>query len=267
MIVRTFALPRAVSSIHTDHMMPRSFTPAMTSDAGPSDQAPTPIACSNCALRDVCMPGDLTTADFERLDALVCHSRRISRGERLYRQGDGFRNLYAIKAGAFKTVVTLRDGREQITGFHIAGEPLGLDGIHASEHTADAVALEDGLLCIIPFGRLERLCSEMRAMQRHVHRLMSGEIVRASQLMALLGSMRAGERVAAFLMNLLQRLRRLRHADMAFKLCMSREEIGSYLGLTLETVSRTLSRFQNQKRIEVRGKLIRVLDPNLLQAV
>ncbi|WP_066124332.1 helix-turn-helix domain-containing protein [Bordetella ansorpii] len=239
----------------------------LSSCPGAAPRSADPVACSNCALRDVCMPDDLTPADFERLDALVCASRKVSRGETLYRQGDAFRNLYAIKAGAFKTVVTLRDGREQITGFHIAGEPLGLDGIHASEHTADAVALEDGMLCIIPYGRLERLCGEMRAMQRHLHRLMSGEIVRASQLMALLGSMRAEERVSAFLLNLSQRLRAVRHADMEFKLRMSREEIGSYLGMKLETVSRMLSRFQDEKLIEVRGKLIRILDADRLQRV
>ena len=237
---------------------------ACTDHSSPAVDA---VACSNCALRDVCMPTDLTPADFERLDALVCRSRKINRGETLHRRGDAFRNLYAIKAGAFKTVLSLRDGREQITGFHIAGEPLGLDGIHASEHTADAIALEDGMLCIIPFGRLERLCGEMRAMQRHLHRLMSGEIVRSSQLMALLGSMRAEERVSAFLLNLSERLRALHHAHLEFKLRMSREEIGSYLGMTLETVSRTLSRFQDDKLIEVRGKLIRILDADRLQRV
>ena len=241
------------------------ITASDCTDASSADA--NPVACSNCALRDVCMPSDLTPADFERLDALVCRSRKVARGERLHRQGDAFRNLYAIKAGAFKTVVTLRDGREQITGFHIAGEPLGLDGIHAGEHTADAVALEDGMLCIIPFGRLERLCAEMRPMQRHVHRLMSGEIVRSSQLMTLLGSMRAEERVSAFLLNLSQRLRTLHHAHTEFKLRMSREEIGSYLGMTLETVSRMLSRFQDDKLIEVRGKQIRILDEDRLQRV
>jgi len=226
-----------------------------------------PVACSNCALRDVCMPDDLTPADFERVDALICGARKVTRGETLYRQGDVFRNLYAIKGGAFKTVVALRDGREQITGFHIAGEPLGLDGIHAGEHTADAVALEDGMLCIMPYGRLERLCGEVRPMQRHLHRLMSGEIVRSTQLMALLGSMRAEERVSAFLLNLSERLRARRHAHLEFKLRMSREEIGSYLGMKLETVSRILSRFQSEQLIAVRGKQIRILDAQRLQRV
>lgn len=239
-------------------------TPACTA---PSSVPADSVACSNCALRDVCMPNDLTAADFERLDALVCRTRKISRGETLHRRGDVFRNLYAIKAGAFKTVLTLRDGREQITGFHIAGEPLGLEGIHGGEHTSDAIALEDGMLCIIPFGRLERLCGEMRIMQRHLHQLMSGEIVRTSQLMALLGSMRAEERVSAFLLNLSQRLRALHHAHTEFKLRMSREEIGSYLGMKLETVSRMLSRFQDDKLIEVRGKSIRILDAEGLQRV
>jgi len=225
------------------------------------------VLCSNCAMRDVCMPGELTSADFERVDDLICGARKVARGETLYRAGDEFQSIYAIKAGAFKTVVTLRDGREQITGFQIAGEPLGMEGIHEGRHASDAVALEDSVLCIIPFRRLEHLCNDIPVMQRHVHRLMSGEIVRKSQLMTMLGSMRAEERVSAFLLNLSQRLRARRYADTEFKLRMSRSEIGSYLGMKLETVSRMLSRFQEEKLIDVRGKLIRILDAEGLQRI
>lgn len=225
------------------------------------------VPCSDCAMRDVCMPTELTPADFDRLNALICTTRKVARGEVLYRAGDSFRNLYAVKAGAFKTVATLRNGREQITGFHIAGEPLGMEGIHDGHHASDAVALEDSVLCIIPFAQLERLCGEIPVMQRHLHRLMSGEIVRKSQIMTLLGSMRAEERVSAFLMNLSQRLRARRYSGSEFKLRMSREEIGSYLGMTLETVSRMLSRFQEERLISVRGKLIQILDPEGLQRV
>lgn len=237
--------------------------PAQKARARPAEVVP----CSDCSLRDVCMPSDLTPSDLERVDALICGSRKVARGDTLYRTGDDFQNIYAIKAGAFKTVVTLRDGREQITGFQIAGEPLGMEGVHAGEHTSDAVALEDSLLCIIPFGRLERLCSDIRVMQRHLHRLMSGEIVRKSQLLAMLGSMRAEERVSAFLINLSERLRARRCSDTDLKLRMSREEIGSYLGMTLETVSRMLSRFHDEELIAVRGKLVRILDAERLQQI
>jgi CRP/FNR family transcriptional regulator len=225
------------------------------------------VPCSDCAMRDVCMPGELTRADFDRLDALICSSRKVVRGETLHRAGDRFQNIYAIKAGAFKTVTTLRNGREQITGFQITGEPLGMEGIHDGCYTCDAVALEDSVLCIIPFGKLEELCNDVPVMQRHLHKLMSGEIVRKAQLMTLLGSMRAEERVAAFLLNLSQRLRARRYSGSEFKLRMSREEIGSYLGMTLETVSRTLSRLQEEKLIAVSGKLIRILDPEGLQRI
>jgi CRP/FNR family transcriptional regulator len=241
-----------------------SLTPA---DSPPAAAPSSAVLCSNCAMRDVCMPGELTRADFDRLDALICSSRKVARGETLHRAGDRFQNLYSIKAGAFKTVTTLRNGREQITGFQITGEPLGMEGIHDGCYTCDAVALEDSVLCIIPFAELEALCSDIPVMQRHLHKLMSGEIVRKSQLMALLGSMRAEERVSAFLLNLSQRLRARRYSDREFRLRMSREEIGSYLGMTLETVSRMLSRFQDENLIAVRGKQIRILDTDGLQRI
>jgi CRP/FNR family transcriptional regulator len=154
----------------------------------------------------------------------------------------------------------LPDGREQITGFQIVGEPLGMDGVCAERHTCDAVALEDSTLCIIPFRLLEGLCQEIKAMQRHVHRLMSGEIVRESGLMMLLGSMSAEERVSAFLVNISQRYHALHYSASEFNLRMTREEIGSYLGMKLETVSRMLSRFQKEKLIDVQGKFIRIVD-------
>ena len=246
--------------------IPLAATRENPAPARPVRQAEA-VPCSDCSLREVCMPGDLTPMDLERLDALICSARKVARGDTLYRTGDAFHSIYAIKAGAFKTVVTLRDGREQITGFQIAGEPLGMEGIHAGEHTSEAVALEDSLLCIIPFARLERLCADIRAMQKHLHRLMSSEIVRKSQLMAMLGSMRAEERVSAFLVNLAQRLRTLRCSDTDLTLKMSREELGSYLGMTLETVSRMLSRFHDEQLIDVRGKKVRILDAEGLQRI
>jgi CRP/FNR family transcriptional regulator, anaerobic regulatory protein len=223
------------------------------------------IHCSNCAVRNVCMPSGLTAADFARLDAVICTSRKIARGEALYRTGDPFQSIYAIKSGSFKTVVTLRDGREQITGFQIVGEPLGMDGVSSEQHTCDAVALEDSTLCIIPFRLLEGLCHDITLMQQHVHRLMSGEIVRESGLMMLLGSMCAQERVSAFLLNISQRLQVRRYSATEFNLRMTREEMGSYLGMKLETVSRMLSKFQKEKLIDVRGKLIRILDIDSLR--
>ena len=202
-----------------------------------------------------------------RLDALICTSRKIHRGGALYRAGDAFQSLYAIKSGSFKTVVTLRNGREQITGFQIIGEPLGMDGVCSERHTCDAIALEDSTLCIIPFRLLEGVCHDIGLMQRHVHRLLSGEIVRESGLMMLLGSMCAQERVSAFLLNISKRLQARNYSGTEFNLRMTREEMGSYLGMKLETVSRMLSKFQKEKLIDVQGRFIRILDIDRLRCL
>jgi CRP/FNR family transcriptional regulator len=225
------------------------------------------VQCSVCAVRDLCLPGDLSDLDFSRLGAMIHTSRKVAKGEALYRAGDEFLNIYAIKTGAFKTVLTMADGREQVTGFQIAGEALGLEGLHTGRHTFDAIALEPSVLCVLPFSQLEQLCNESAPMRRHVYRLMSGEIVRESRLAIMLGSMRAEERVSAFLLTLARRLRARRYPDTEFKLRMSRKELGSYLGIKLETVSRVLSKFQREKLIQVRGKMIRILDAAGLQRV
>jgi CRP/FNR family transcriptional regulator len=229
--------------------------------------APAKIPCSNCGMRGICMPGGLTSADFSRLDSIVRSTRTVRRGETLYRAGTPFINIYAVRTGSFKTVARHRDGREQVTGFHIAGEPLGLDGVCSEEHVCDAVALEDSSICVIPFHLLELLCREISVLQQHVHKMMSGEIVREAGLMMLLGNMCAEERVASFLLNLSQRLAARGYSPSEFILRMTREEIGSYLGLKLETISRMLSRFQKQALIRVEGKQIRLLDIERLSVV
>nr|WP_235837894.1 helix-turn-helix domain-containing protein [Chitinasiproducens palmae] len=225
------------------------------------------VGCSKCAMRAVCMPDGLSAEELSRLDEIICLSRRVSRGEALYRSGDTFSNLYAVRAGSFKTVVTHDDGREQVTGFAIAGEPLGLDGISDESHGCDAIALEDSIVCVIPFHLLEMLCRESRAVQRHVHRMMSSEIVRESALMMLLGNMRADERVATFLLGLSKRLEARGYSASEFNLRMTRDELGSYLGMKLETVSRTFSKLQRQALISTQGKSVRLLDTDGLRRV
>jgi len=223
------------------------------------------VQCSNCATRNICMPSGLSATEFAQIDATICTSRKVMRGEALYRSGDPFQSIYTIKAGTFKTVVVLRDGREQITGFQLVGEPLGMDGISTEQHICDAIALEDSTLCVIPLQKLESLCHEIKPMQRHVHRWMCAEIARESAQLTLLGSMSAEERVATFLLNISQRLQARGYSASEFNLRMTREELGSYLGLKLETVSRMLSRFQKEHRIYVSGRLIRLLDIDGLQ--
>ena len=225
------------------------------------------VACSNCNLRELCMPVGLDAAEMRRLDDLVATRRKIKRGAALFRHGERFTSLYAIRTGFFKTCVTTEDGRDQVTGFQMAGEIIGLDGIVSDQHTCDALAIEDAEVCVLPFDKIESISREVAALQTHVHKIMSREIVREHGVMLLLGSMRAEERVAAFLLNLVQRLHARGFSQSELVLRMTREEIGSYLGLKLETVSRAFSKFQEDGILEVKQRQIRVLQPEALQAM
>jgi len=193
--------------------------------------------------------------------------RKVKRGTMLFRNGEKFTNLYAIRTGFFKTCVDTEDGRDQVTGFQMAGEVIGLDGIVNDQHTCNAVALEDAEVCVMPFDRLEELSREVTALQRHVHKIMSREIVREHGVMLLLGSMRAEERLAAFLLNLVQRLFARGFSQSELVLRMTREEIGSYLGLKLETVSRTFSKFADEGIVEVKQRHVRILKIDALKAI
>ena len=224
-------------------------------------------ACSQCNLRELCLPYGLSEHEVRKLDSMVAARRRLRRGQHMYRAGDPFEAIYAIKTGFFKTDVLLEDGRDQVTGFQMAGEILGMDGIGTEAHTCNAVALEDSEVCVIPFNQLEQLSAEIRALQHHFHKVMSREIVRDHGVMMLLGTMRAEERLAAFLLNLSQRFTARGYSPQEFHLRMTREEIGSYLGLKLETVSRAFSRFQEDGLISVQQKHIRIIDAVGLKAL
>lgn len=218
------------------------------------------VACSSCSLRELCLPAGLDSGEMERMDRLVTHRRRLRRGAGLYHAGEPLAGLFAIRSGFMKSCVLHDDGREQVAGFHMAGDLLGLDAIGSGNHTCDTVALEDTEACEIPFASLEQLSREMPSLQHQLHRIMSREIVRDHGVMLLLGSMSAGERLAAFLLNLSQRFAARGYSPSEFRLRMTREEMGSYLGLKLETVSRTLSSFQERGLIEVRQKQVRIVD-------
>jgi CRP/FNR family transcriptional regulator len=216
--------------------------------------------CSTCNLRELCLPVGLSQSHVEELDELVYARRKVKRGKVLYAAGDRFESLYAIRSGFFKTNLIHEDGRDHVTGFQMAGELLGMDGIGTEIHSCNAVALEDSEVCNIPFARLEELSREIAPLQHHFHKVMSREIVRDHGVMMLLGSMRAEERLAAFLLNLSQRFTARGYSASEFNLRMTREEIGSYLGLKLETVSRIFSKFQEDGMISVQQKHIRITD-------
>jgi CRP/FNR family transcriptional regulator len=233
----------------------------------PSSLALIKTACSNCNLRELCLPLGLDEHELERLDSLISNRRRIKKGDSLYQVGENFTAIYAIRSGFFKTDVLMEDGRDQVTGFQMAGELLGLDGISTEQHTCNAVALEDSEICAIPFVQMETLSREIHSLQHHFHKVMSREIVRDHGVMMLLGTMRAEERLAAFLLNLSQRFTARGYSHSDFNLRMTREEIGSYLGLKLETVSRAFSRFQEEGHIAVQQKHVRILNVTGLKAM
>ena len=223
------------------------------------------VACSSCNLRELCMPVGFDQKDMHKLDEIVTVRKKIKQGDLLFENGEIFTSLYAIRTGFFKTSVASEDGREQVTGFQMAGEIIGLDGIVNDQHSCDAVALEDAEVCVMPFDRIEEISREVTALQHHVHKIMSREIVREHGVMLLLGSMRAEERLAAFLLNLVQRLHSRGFSQTELVLRMTREEIGSYLGLKLETVSRTFSKFVDDGIVEVKQRHVKILDPEALQ--
>ena len=225
------------------------------------------VACSNCNLRELCMPVGLSAEELTRVDELVATRRSIKRGASLFHNGEKFTSLYAIRTGFFKTSVTTEDGRDQVTGFQMAGAIIGLDGIVNDQHTCDAIALEDAEVCVMPFDRIEEISREVNALQHHVHKIMSREIVRDHGVMLLLGSMRAEERLAAFLLNLVQRLQARGFSKSELVLRMTREEIGSYLGMKLETVSRTFSKFSDDGLVEVKQRHIHIRDAEALKRI
>jgi CRP/FNR family transcriptional regulator len=213
------------------------------------------------------MPIGLAADELARIDEVISTRRKVKRKTALFRTGDPFHALYAIRTGVFKTCMTSEDGRDQVTGFQMAGEIVGLDGIVNDHHTCDAIALEDAEVCVLPFDRIGELSREVGALQHHLHRIMSREIVREHGVMMLLGTMRAEERVAAFLLNLAQRLQARGFSRSELVLRMTRQEIGSYLGLKLETVSRTFSRFAQEGLLEVDQRHVRIVDVDRLRGL
>ncbi len=222
-------------------------------------------ACSSCSLHELCLPAGLTASELESVDLMIDIRRLVKRGEYVFRSGTPLHALYAIRFGFVKSCVLYEDGREQVAGFHMMGELMGMDAIGTSKHLCDAVALEDSEVCEISLDDLETLSREIPSLQQHFHRIMSREIARDYGVMLLLGSMRAEERLAVFLLNLSQRFAARGYSPIEFHLRMTREEIGSYLGLKLETVSRALSHFQAQGLIAVQNKHLRILQMDNLK--
>ena len=216
--------------------------------------------CASCGVRSLCIAHDLDAQTVRELDALFGTHARVAKREVLYRAGAPFGALYAIRLGTFKTLTLAEDGREQITGYHMSGDVLGFDGLGEERYTCQAIALEDSEVCALPFERLDELARRKPELRRNLFRLLAGDLSRGQDMMLLLGSMRSEERLASFLLNLAGRFQRRGYSASEFALRMTREEIASYLGLTLETVSRLFSHLQGEGLIQVQGRAIKLLD-------
>jgi CRP/FNR family transcriptional regulator len=233
----------------------------------PAPAAKSGSACASCALRRVCLPCELPSPDVIRFGEIASARRRIARGAPLFHAGDRFQSLHAVKSGAFKMLGVSRNGEEKVTGFHLSGELLGLEAINSGRHGYTAVALEDSEVCAIPFAALEKLSLAVPTLQHRLFQVISGDISRDQGLMLLLGSMSAEQRLAAFLLSLSRRYERLGFAANRFTLRMTREEIGNYLGLTLETVSRLFSRFQRDGLVGVQQREVELREPQRLREI
>jgi CRP/FNR family transcriptional regulator len=221
--------------------------------------------CNSCCLHELCLTTGLELEPTHLLDGIVSNRARVKRRDSLYRTGDPFNAVYAIRLGTFKTLVLAEDGREQITGCYMGGDIVGLDGIGDGRHTCGAVALEDSEVCVLPFEELDNLARSVPALGRNLYRCISRDLSRGQEMMFLLGSMRAEQRLAVFLLNLARRYQARGYSSSEFLLRMTREEIASFLGLKLETISRLFSRLQAEGLIQVQGRTIKLLDPGALK--
>jgi len=222
-------------------------------------------SCSACGSLAFCMPSATPRDTTWQLDDLVSQRVRLHKGDILVRSGDRFAALYAIRTGSCKSVITTPGGQQQIAGYHIAGDVLGAEAIVANEYDATVTALEDSEFCVIPFERMEALARKNGDFQHHMALLLSRQIARERRVMLMLGTMRAEQRLAAFLLDLAERYRARGYSSCEFVLRMTREEIGSHLGLKLETVSRLFSRFHLEGLILVQGREVKLLDREALR--
>lgn len=224
-------------------------------------------SCSTCRLAELCIPIALKIEDINKLENIVHRGRPIQKGDHIYREDEEFKSIYAVRLGSVKTYLMTNDGREQVTGFYMAGEVFGMDGVANGIHATSAVALDTSAICAIPFERLEELGTLIPSLQRHMFKLLGHEITEDQKLITLLSKNSADERLAALFLSLSQRCRAIGLSADNIILPMSRSDIANYLGLTVETVSRVLSRMQKKEVIHIDNKELRIIDMDALRAI
>ncbi|ATC98571.1 MAG: FNR family transcription factor [Pseudoalteromonas spongiae] len=222
------------------------------------------IKCQDCSISQLCIPVSLNAEEMGKLDDIIERKKPLHKGDYLFEAGQPLRSIYAVRSGSFKSYTLTESGEEQITGFHLAGDIVGFDGISTMSHKSYAQAMETAMVCEIPFTTLDDLSGKLPKLRHQVMRMMSNEINYDQEMLLMLNKKTAEERLAAFLANLSTRFGERGFSKKEFRLTMTRGEIGNYLGLTVETISRLLSRFQKAEIIKVEGKFITILDADEL---
>ncbi len=238
---------------------------AISSNLKKLDLASVKTSCETCSLSELCLPRGLDKESLDILEQVVRHTKPLQRGQRLFSTGDSLGSLYALRSGSMKLCSILDDGDEQIAGFYLPGEILGLDGVGGAQHTCTAIALETSSVCAFPYERLLEICKKVPSLQDQMFRVMGREISQENQLLLTVNRRNAEQRVAAFILSLSGRFKRMGYSPHKFKLSMSRQEIGNYLGLTIETVSRVFSKFQKAGLIAADRRAVHILELDGLQ--
>ncbi|MGO4222832.1 fumarate/nitrate reduction transcriptional regulator Fnr [Lysobacter sp. TAF61] len=222
-------------------------------------------SCAQCSLQQLCLPAGIDAGELARLDEIVRRRRSLGRGERLFRIGDPLASVFVARDGAFKTVSISQDGEEQVIGFHLAGELIGLDALGEGAHRCEAVALEKANVCDVPLEQLSAVAAQLPSLQQQLLRVIGHSLNRDHDHLEMLVRRQANERIALFLHGLGERFRQIGQSPLEFRLPMSREDIARYLGLALETVSRGFTRLQEDGVIAVHGRRVEILEIGILE--
>lgn len=216
------------------------------------------IHCQDCSISQLCIPFTLNKHELDQLDNIIERKKPIQKSQLLFKAGDKLNSIYAIRSGTIKSYTISELGEEQITSFHLPGDLVGFDAIVNMQHPSFAQALETAMVCEIPFDILDDLSGKMPKLRQQIMRLMSNEIRADQEMVLLLSKMNAEKRLAAFIYNLSCRYAARGFSAREFRLTMTRSDIGNYLGLTVETISRLLGRFQKSGMLSVKGKYITI---------
>lgn len=223
------------------------------------------IRCQNCSFNHLCLPPNLSDGEMHSLDAIIKRDKPLHKGELLVTAGDDFTALFAVRSGSFKTYHVSIDGEQQITGFHLPGDVMGMNALSGS-HQSYIVALETSMVCEVPYEQFDQMTQRLPRLKTQIMALMSNEIRQDKDIMLMLNKRTAIQRICYFLLELSQRYSIRGFSDSAFNLPMTRGDIGNHLGLTLETTSRLFSKLQSSGIIEIQGKLLHIRDKQALQA-